>query len=627
MGAGLMRTRWTGCFAAGLLVLALLASSRASAITGDITLASVSSSGTKSNAGSFHASLSADANRVAFESDATNLDPADTDSGTDVYAQNLAGVTWLVSSTADWVRSNGRSTRPSVSADGSKVAFQSLGSNLAPNDTDVLTDVFVKNLNNGTITLVSSSDSELKGNGHSEMPSISPDGSLVAFQSTATNLDPADTNALRDVYVKNLATGDVTLASTSDAGVKGNSASDNASITWNLANSDSFTTKVAFESNSTNLDPADTDGTSDIYVKDLETNDLQLVSRSDTGIKGNQNSVEPSIDSVGVVVAFESGATNLDQAKTDNVEDVFAKNLSTQDLVLASVSTTGAKGNAHSRSPSVSDDGDEIAFYSNSTNLDTAYGSPAQGVYVRTVSAGITHLASTSDDGVGGNGPSFDPSISASGALVAFDTDAFNLDPSDGDSIPDVYVKRLGAPPPPACEVGAPCGDPTSTETDTATQTITVTVPEEEGVLGIALSQATVDVGEVARGQSGEAAVGDITYTNTLGNGNEWSATVAATSMTGDSSVLPFTGMSFDPGPTVAPGSGATGTLSPGSGGSFTGTDTQPGVTYSDAVSTVTAPATAQGEFTHGQSTFSIDVPQGAEADEYAGTLQYTVIG
>ncbi len=47
----------------------------------------------------------------------------------------------------------------------------------------------------------------------------------MAFDSSATNLDPADTDSCFDIYVKDLATGDITLASTSDSGIKANGSS------------------------------------------------------------------------------------------------------------------------------------------------------------------------------------------------------------------------------------------------------------------------------------------------------------------------------------------------------------------------------------------------------------------
>jgi Ca2+-binding RTX toxin-like protein len=92
--------------------------------------------------------------------------------------------------------------------------------------------------------------------------SLSDGGTMVAFDSFATNLDPADTDVTGDIYVKNLATSDITLASTSDAGIKGNGTSLSASLSGDGR-------KVAFNSESTNLDPADTDFFKDVYVKEL----------------------------------------------------------------------------------------------------------------------------------------------------------------------------------------------------------------------------------------------------------------------------------------------------------------------------------------------------------------------
>src|ERR671919_600361 len=140
----------------------------------------------------------------------------------------------------------------------------------------------------GDITLVSTSDAGVKGNSESSQASTSADGSKVAFSSQATNLDTADTDAVPDVYVKNLVTGDITLASTSDAGVKGNGGS-----LAPFLSADG--TKVAFYSRATNLDPADTDGILDVYVKDLLTGDITLASTSDAGVKGNNQSGVPSL--------------------------------------------------------------------------------------------------------------------------------------------------------------------------------------------------------------------------------------------------------------------------------------------------------------------------------------------
>ena len=79
----------------------------------------------------------------------------------------------------------------------------------------------MKNLVTGDLTLASTSDSGVKGNQGSFEPAFSTDASTLAFTSNATNLDAADTDTQLDIYVKELATGEIVLASTSDTGVHG----------------------------------------------------------------------------------------------------------------------------------------------------------------------------------------------------------------------------------------------------------------------------------------------------------------------------------------------------------------------------------------------------------------------
>jgi outer membrane protein assembly factor BamB len=119
--------------------------------TGELVLVSVNSAGTGSGNGtSGGPAISADGNVVVFQSSASNLHPLDTDSGSDVFARNLAtGTTYLVSvNSASTGSGNGTSDGPVVSADGNVVAFYSTSSNLHPLDTVTGTDVFARNLAN-----------------------------------------------------------------------------------------------------------------------------------------------------------------------------------------------------------------------------------------------------------------------------------------------------------------------------------------------------------------------------------------------------------------------------------------------------------------------------------------------
>ena len=181
--------------------------------TGTTTLVSVNSGGTASGTGSsFGPQVSADGTVVVFYSEASDLDPLDTDTGRDVFARDLStGTTTLVSVNSSGTASgNGRSYRPRVSADGTVVVFQSTADDLDPLDTDSSADVFARDLSTGTTTLVSvNSGGTASGTGASSYPEVSADGTVVVFQSTASDLDPLDTDTDEDVFT-------ATLSSSSD---------------------------------------------------------------------------------------------------------------------------------------------------------------------------------------------------------------------------------------------------------------------------------------------------------------------------------------------------------------------------------------------------------------------------
>jgi uncharacterized repeat protein (TIGR01451 family) len=300
--------------------------------TGDMTLASISDTGLKSNGKSELPSISADGTKVAFQTGARNFDPADTDFKLDVYVKDLATGNLTLASTSDaGVKGDESSELAAISADGTKVAFQSFAHNLDPAYSDL--GVFVKDLATGNIILANTSDAGVPGCCVSGSPAISGDGTRVAFYSESANLDPADTDPTFDIFIKDLTTGEITLVSTSDAGVNGNNSSGAAGLLLDPPPALSAdATKVAFFSFATNLDPADTDATLDIYVKDLTTGDITLASTSDTGVKGNGASFAPAITADGTRLAFESRATNLDQADTDTILDVYVKELGEAEL-------------------------------------------------------------------------------------------------------------------------------------------------------------------------------------------------------------------------------------------------------------------------------------------------------
>jgi hypothetical protein len=329
-----------------------------------------------------------------------------------------------------------------LSADGTKVSFTSRATNLKPADTDTIDDVYVKNLSTATLTLVSTSDADVKGDMASLRSSVSDDGARVVFESKATDLDPADNDANTDVYVKDLATGDINLASTSDAGVKGNASSTSP---WLSVDG----TTVAFDSTATNLDVGDTDGITDVYVKDLTTGDIVLASTSATGIKGDGTigAASSPLSADGSEVAFSS-QSRLVPGDQDSEVDIYVKNVVTGDITVASASSAGVMANSHSLGGSLADDGTRVAFYSYATNLDPADTDGIIDTYVKDLGSGALILASTDDNGIKGNGISGPPSLSGDGTRVSFDSVATNLDPADVSANGSVYVKDLNTPAP-----------------------------------------------------------------------------------------------------------------------------------------------------------------------------------
>jgi hypothetical protein len=266
------------------------------------------------------------------------------------------------------------------------VAFWSLANNLDPGDVDRRNDVYVKDLTTGDIALASTSDTGVNSNIHSNFfgLSLSADGRTVAFSNNSDNLDPADTDTNDDIYVKDLTTGDITLASTSDTGAKANSFSKDP-----LLSSDGRT--VAFSSIASNLDPADADGFQDVFVKDLTTGDVTLVSTSETAVKGNETSGASALAADATKLVLHSRATNLDPADTDTNFDVYVKNLATGDLTMVSASDAGVTADKWADRGSPSADFTRVAFHSIANNLDPPR-TAAGDVYVKTLPATPTSI-------------------------------------------------------------------------------------------------------------------------------------------------------------------------------------------------------------------------------------------
>jgi Tol biopolymer transport system component len=426
----------------GLAVLACLTSVvtdvEAAAAPGDIVLVSASASGEPGNGlSSFGLSASADGRYVAFASMATNLDPADTDNIVDVYVKDLlTGAVRLASVAADGVKGNAISTRPSISADGQRVAFGSAASNLSPDDTDGYFDIFVKDLQTGALTLASRAADGTKAAGGVEAAVISADGLAVGFSTNATNLSPDADDGESHVYVKSLDTDALTMADggaiavpDEQIGAYGPSLSGDGRI-------------VSFVTDASGLDPLDADRRADVYVRDLASGEIRLASVNDAGVKGDLPSTGASLSADGTRVAFETASANLVAQDQDDSSDVYVKSLVDGSLQLASLSGDGTKANRAAGDPALSPDGRYVAFSSDATNLGLNTPPLVNQIYRKDLSTRELLPASVAPNGgPAGDYLSTEPSISRDGTVVAFVSPSTNLVPDGGNRLADVFAK------------------------------------------------------------------------------------------------------------------------------------------------------------------------------------------
>jgi Tol biopolymer transport system component len=323
--------------------------------------------------------ISADGWYVAFVSESGNLVEGDDNGAADVFVRDLVtNRTVLVSRSRFGGSPAGSSLQPSISADGQVIAFTSSAPDLVPGDSNGTLDVFVHDLRTGRTEMVSRGSAGELADNDSFSPSLSADGIHVAFSSMATNLDPRDANPSPVVYLHDRRSRLTRLVSVSSGGQAGDGPSGQPSVSGDGR-------LVAFTSAASNLDPDDANGLADVYVRDLESGTTELVSRGIDGVAADGLSSEPSISADGRAIAFTSSADDLVPDDENGADDVFVHRLDAQDgehpVRLASTALDGGSGSGASHGPSISGDGSRLAFLSTAPDLvpSSADGSGAQG--------------------------------------------------------------------------------------------------------------------------------------------------------------------------------------------------------------------------------------------------------
>lgn len=400
--------------------------------SGVTTRVSVASNGTEGNGDSGGVAVSSDGRFVAFGSSATNLVAADGNNSTDIFIHDhQGGTTERVSLSSNAAEANGGSSDPTISADGQLVAFRSSATNLTTNDSNGVDDIFVQNRTNGQTERVSITSNGTQGDGLSFNPSISADGRLVLFNSDAENLANGLINAFSDIFLHDRQTGATELVSIALTG----EATDDFSFEPAISPDGSF---AVFESRATNLVAGKTDDQSDIFSHDIQAGTTRRISVTDV----SGDSIRSSISSDGRYVAFSSDATHMVDSDTNGATDVFVNDLLKEKIQRVSIASDGSQSDGGSAfdGTSISSDGQSIVFSSEATNLVTDDTNLLADIFLHDLGVSTTQRVSVKSDGTEGTDESQFPSISRDGRFVFFQDFSENLVNDDNNGFPDVFI-------------------------------------------------------------------------------------------------------------------------------------------------------------------------------------------
>ena len=411
-----------------------------------IARVNVGPAGAQTNRSTTGAVLSASGRYVAFVSGATHLVRDDSNGMRDVFVRDLR-TSWTsrVSLSSIESESNGPSAKPSISANGSVVAFPSSATNLVVDDDNDFQDVFVRDRARGTTERVSVGPTG-EADGASLAALVSADGRVVVFSSDASNLERDDRNGALDVFVV-----DRTNRTTTRIGV---SADDLSADRSEASSVDARGRVVGFRSYAPSLVPHDSNGLADVFAYDRRAGIMQRVNVSTVGDEADGATFRGMVSGNGRFVGFRSRANNLVAGDTNDALDVFVHDRLLGLTTRVSVSSAGVEANAAGlrRStrgsmfmsrPFLSANGRYAAFTSRAANLVEGDTNGASDVFVHDLWTGRTIRVSLTVQGAEANGDSFVSGISADGRVVAFTSLADNLVPGDTNGRRDVFVAWL----------------------------------------------------------------------------------------------------------------------------------------------------------------------------------------
>jgi hypothetical protein len=282
-----------------------------------------------------------------------------------------------------------------------------------------------------TNSLCSQSSAGVQSDNTSYYSLVSADGRYVVFQSDATNLAPGDFNSRQDIFRHDLVNGVTELVSQEPGGNSGNG----IAVQPDVSGDGRF---VVWSTNASNLVAGDTNGTWDVFLRDMVTGTTTLISRDHLGNLASARSDGPRITPDARYVVFESDA-DLVLTDTNGQKDVYRLDRSTGQLALVSVTATGLQGNGWSYHGAISSSGQRIVFTSGATTFVAGDTNNQVDMFLKDMQSGALTRVNVSTTGAQANNESTWPSISGDGSYIVYSSAASNLVPGDSSGNWDLF--------------------------------------------------------------------------------------------------------------------------------------------------------------------------------------------
>ncbi len=350
-------------------------------------------------------SLSGDGTKVAFQSDSQFLGQV-ASGQVEIWLYDTATMTVTRVTTAAGA-GNRVSSSPSLSADGARIALHSDSDFLGQGIDDGQFEIWLYDTATMTVTRVTTAAGA--GNRDSLYPSLSDDGTVVAFTSDSDFLGQSIPDGQDEIWLYDTATMTVTRVTTS---------SDGANRVSTYPSLSDGGTVVAFHSSSDFLGQGIDDGQMEIWLYDTATMTVTRVTTSSDGV--NRDSYYPSLSADGTVVAFVSDSELLGPSIVNGQYEIWLYDTAT--MTVTRVTTSSDGDNRYSMHASLSDDGTRVAFYSDSDFLGQGIPDDQWEVWLYdTATMTVTRVTTAAGSG---NRDSWHPSLSGDGTKVAFWSDS-----------------------------------------------------------------------------------------------------------------------------------------------------------------------------------------------------------